>query len=478
MPSGQATVRGVRTRSRSTMKTCVALVSATKPRTSSISASSAPAMLASIFARIDWIRLLWWILGSRQSGAKRLMLAVTSEMPSRGYTGGLCSASTMSVGPDVLSRGSMPEVIFTPRVSVRRMWTPSNIAFASSVLRIWPMISARGGIVSNASALADSTNRSRCCSSRKMRPEYRRSPSHTASPPCTTESNGLTPASSRCTSRPATLTIRLRLRSSKGCCTRRPLRTQSVRPELVIQGPALRLDRLKLRRQSCGRSRRWCLEAGRLLDARVPPWRPDPVGVSPAGRPGEHPLAERHVERLAEPPQHRLGCREQIRRVHDRGHTPGRRQHVIEDLDLLRQPCVGERAFLELLGERHQHRARVADQECIGHPGEPLAPDIRQQVMRHLLLVEDARSRGLRPEQHLDDAPLVRFVMRDHLLASRMRSPGDCEVVRIQRLVDDDRVLAVPPGPHQRGRDVAWSRPHRESQHAVAVSGQPCGTGR
>ena len=30
----------------------------------------------------------------------------------------------------------MPEVIFTPRVSVRRMCTPSNMPFASSVRRI------------------------------------------------------------------------------------------------------------------------------------------------------------------------------------------------------------------------------------------------------------------------------------------------------------------------------------------------------
>ena len=81
MPSGQATVVGVSTTPRSTRKTCVALVSATKPRVSSISASSAPAALASILARIDWIRLLWWILGSRQSGGKRRTLLVISVRP-------------------------------------------------------------------------------------------------------------------------------------------------------------------------------------------------------------------------------------------------------------------------------------------------------------------------------------------------------------------------------------------------------------
>ena len=56
-----------------------------------------------------------------------------SEMPPLSYTGGLCSASTMSVGPAWFSRGSMPLVTLTPRVSVSRMWTPSVMSFARSV---------------------------------------------------------------------------------------------------------------------------------------------------------------------------------------------------------------------------------------------------------------------------------------------------------------------------------------------------------
>ena len=51
------------------MKRCVAFVSAMKPRLSSMTASSAPATFASIFARIEVSRLLWWILGSSESGA-------------------------------------------------------------------------------------------------------------------------------------------------------------------------------------------------------------------------------------------------------------------------------------------------------------------------------------------------------------------------------------------------------------------------
>ena len=82
----------MRRRPCSTTKTFVALVSATKPWLSSIKASSAPAVFASIFARIDWIRLLWWIFGSRQSGGKRLTLTrgvkTTSGMDPRLNTQG------------------------------------------------------------------------------------------------------------------------------------------------------------------------------------------------------------------------------------------------------------------------------------------------------------------------------------------------------------------------------------------------------
>src|SRR5215467_15576857 len=64
-----------------TMKMCVALVSAMKPRWSSSTASSAPATFASILARIDDRRLLWWIFGSRQSGAGRRTLELISRIP-------------------------------------------------------------------------------------------------------------------------------------------------------------------------------------------------------------------------------------------------------------------------------------------------------------------------------------------------------------------------------------------------------------
>ena len=138
-----------------------------------------------------------------------------SDSPSVWYTGALYSASTIRVGPLWFRRGSIPDVIFTPRVSDRRMCTPSRMPLASSVRRTSSMISSCEGMTANASACADAFSRSRCSARRKMRPSYRRSPSHTRSPPCTALSNGLMPALSRGVSVPLMLTRIFRLRSSK-----------------------------------------------------------------------------------------------------------------------------------------------------------------------------------------------------------------------------------------------------------------------
>jgi hypothetical protein len=64
----------------------------------------------------------------------------------------------------------MPLVTLTPRVSVRRMCTPSTMALAASVRRICSTISSSSGICSNASARADRRSRARCSSRAKIRP--------------------------------------------------------------------------------------------------------------------------------------------------------------------------------------------------------------------------------------------------------------------------------------------------------------------
>src|ERR1035437_10080881 len=133
-------------------------------------ASSPPAPFACVLARIGGGRLLWLIFGSRQSGAGRRTLAVISVIPAASYTGSLNSASTISVGPAWLSRGSMPEVSLTPRVSVSLMWTPSRMPFAASVRLICSVICSSGGTGPNARARAEPRSRARCSASRKIFP--------------------------------------------------------------------------------------------------------------------------------------------------------------------------------------------------------------------------------------------------------------------------------------------------------------------
>ena len=64
----------------------------------------------------------------------------------------------------------MPEVIFTPRVRVSLMCTPSRMPLAAIVRLTCSVIRAADGTCSNASALAESRSRARCSSSRKIRP--------------------------------------------------------------------------------------------------------------------------------------------------------------------------------------------------------------------------------------------------------------------------------------------------------------------
>mmetsp|Transcript_6957 Transcript_6957/g.21727 ORF Transcript_6957/g.21727 Transcript_6957/m.21727 type:complete len:241 (-) Transcript_6957:675-1397(-) len=188
---------------------------------SSISASSAPAMLAWILARMLLSRLLWWILESRQAGPWRLMAEVMRRWAAAGPTGrpaqstsGFHSGSTSRHGPLWLLVGDMPLVPFSPRVSVSRTCTPSRMPFARSVAKTASRTSSSSGSSSNMSARAESSRRRTCWSSANTRPSYTRSPSHTASPPCTTLSKTETLASLRGTMRPPTKTRMSRLRGS------------------------------------------------------------------------------------------------------------------------------------------------------------------------------------------------------------------------------------------------------------------------
>src|SRR4026207_2282042 len=102
-----------------------------------------------------------------------------------------------------------------------------------------------------------------------MRPSYSRRPSHTASPPCTAESNGLTRASSRWESRPPTLTTMSRLRSSKVCCNGSPSELEPVCRQRLVVGQAALQKRFEVygQRLVVRDIRR---EAGRGPDTGIP----------------------------------------------------------------------------------------------------------------------------------------------------------------------------------------------------------------
>src|SRR5215467_10604629 len=491
IPSGQAAAVGVPSRPALTRNRFVALVSATNPRWSSITASSAPAAFASILARIDGSRLLWWIFGSRQSGCGRRMLEVIRVIPARSYTGGLCSASTIRVGPDRFSRGSIPLVTFSPRVSVSLMCTLSVIWLACRVRRICPVISSSEGTVSNASAFAERRNRPRCSVSRKMRPRYRRRPSQTASPPCTAESNGLTAASSRWVRRPPTFTMTSRLRSSRAWSTVPP----SLPAPLLSRGcslagvpcrcfwppsgpggdQALGVQPLVVRPAPLGQGRepgRQRLpgrvvgpEPGGPPHAVIPVRAPHPVGVPRPGRPRQHRRGEADAQRRAQRAQYPLGVLEQVTRV-DHGTGVG-----VEDLRLLHDPQVGQGWLRPDLGVRGEQFGRVPEQVGVPQGRQRRPVHLGQQMVGHVLAVVHALARRERRRgevvEHL--APAVGHAGQD-LVPAGVADAGPGKVERVQRLVGHDGVRPVAERPHERGRDGARAGPHRDPGYWLGQS--------
>ncbi len=190
------------------------------------------------------------------------------------------------------------------------------------------------------------------------------------------------------------------------------------------------------------------------------------VSRRPAGH-AQHPVVESDAERAAQRTQQPFRIAQQVRAVDHGWHAARRRDHVVEDLDLLRQAGGQQVEALQLLAERGDHLARIADQERVGERVEPAAVHVRQQVVRHLLLVVNAHVRRQGAEQRRDDPAPVGLVARDDFVAPGVGQPGDLQVVRIERLVDDERVGAIAPGAHERGRYVARPRPHGEPQHAI-----------
>src|SRR6267378_4137396 len=96
-------------------------------------------------------------------GELRRICEVISLMPfSLSYTGGLYSAKTIRQLPFWFKRGSIPEVVFSPRVSVNRICASLKKLFAFKVLKMASRINAEEGISANANVCAEACKRSMC----------------------------------------------------------------------------------------------------------------------------------------------------------------------------------------------------------------------------------------------------------------------------------------------------------------------------
>ena len=117
------------------------------------------------------------------------------------------------------------------------------------------------------------------------------------------------------------------------------------------------------------------------------------------------------------------------------------------------------------LQQRGEHLPRVANQKRARELVDPLQLHLRQQMVSHLLLVEDLLLLRNRPGEPADDARQFGVVLGNRLLIPRMPSVGrHDEVVGVQRLVADGRVGPAPPRTHHRGGNVSRTRPHCQAK--------------
>ena len=217
MPRRQKPPPDVQSSPLRTMKKCVELQVATKPRSSSIRASSAPACVAWMQARMSLI--LEWELsfGSWSAGPVRRTWTVNERDAAREHLGPRLlpfgddddrgGADRRAAGPGRASAscraspsggcGRRPSMPLASRQSNRR---------ATSASRSRPM-----SIISIGRRRRAGRDGRR---GRRSRPSISRSPSHTPSPSTKPESNTDTMARSRCTSAPSTDTSTSSLRGS------------------------------------------------------------------------------------------------------------------------------------------------------------------------------------------------------------------------------------------------------------------------
>src|SRR5205085_5016112 len=100
----------------------------------------------------------------------------------------------------------------------------------------------------------------------------------------------------------------------------------------------------------------------------------------------------------------------------------------------------------------------------------PIARDLRQQMMRHLFLVEDRRGIRNGAGELRDDCAPVRFPCCDDFVCAWMGGMRLVQIKRVEGLVHHNGIGTIGPRSHHRGRDVTGPRPHRDPHSILCHS--------
>ena len=136
------------------------------------------------------------------------------------------------------------------------------------------------------------------------------------------------------------------------------------------------------------------------------------------------PGVEGQPERGAEPAQHARRIGADRLGVDDRRRRAGALRHAIEELGLPVEAEVLERHLLAPGRVARHHPLRRADQEGVVDRVHPVEPELRQHVVGHVLLVEDASGRDLAGGAGPGDGAPVLRLRGQHLGAHRMVLPA------------------------------------------------------
>ena len=186
------------------------------------------------------------------------------------------------------------------------------------------------------------------------------------------------------------------------------------------------------------------------------------------GRPVQHPVGELDAEPVAQPAQVGLGVAQEVAGVDHRG-VLGQR---VEQPHLLEQADVVGLAGLARADVGRDHLGRVADQQHVAEVGDP------GQVLASSAGGGSCAWRSAPPASTGARSPRTTSagsVGWEAITSSRpgWSSPVPGEVGGVERLVDDDGVRPVLPGPHHRRGDVPRTAPHRDPDgHRPAPAGR------